>query len=1189
MRITFRRRASAQRPRQAATSGLFAIAAFAPALAGALQFTPVPEANLDLSQLGRIGVAGDFNGISLYQYEEQNENPVSRNGSESLLARLPNGGFATIASTDASIHDMCASYLSSREMAGVVIAGNFTSVDGIQSQGVALFNMTSSEIVPLEGLSGQVNALLCDGDTNRVYVGGSFRHTNSSTNALMWVHGQGWTPLPFAGFNGPVFSITKASNDHIVFGGSFTGLGNMTSPSNSEGQVINLSSANITSGSSTDADGFSDPRNIVCKTEGTDGSGNSWLLQDNTPGFWEASFGFGFEPTKLRLWNTRQDGRGTATWRFTAFPINGILNMTYVDPESGQNASCTNQCPLSNDPEVPFQDFYFVNSVGMNSFRIDISEFYGNGGGLNGIQLFSDDIFAYAINEFNEPGCDAIGLDTPSSATATGPWTESPSLESNSRYLTAQLSGNISDASASVTFFPNIAESGNYTVEMYTPGCLQDDTCVSRGQVNITGEMTSAPEGSFTTSLFQTNNFDKYDQIYFGFVEGSSASGFRPRITLTPLDGQSLENMTIVAQRVGFTLLNSTGGLNGLFDFDPELESVDRNDFSNSAVNTLGAGFSFNSAVHALTTIDGMVVIGGNFTSSEARNVVGIDTVDQSIRPLDGGLNGEVRSMHAEEPLLYVGGSFDNTLDGNATGLENIAVYNPNDDTWSPLGAGVNGKVLHVVPMPLNLTDDGVEVAISLTGIFDQINEFGNNPAVSVSGFAVWVPSQRNWLQNLGVPVPAYSGILTASVLELPEDVDSLFAGSISSASLSANGAVTLGEELGQFPVRIEAPSTGSPSSLARRDILSRGGDVNGVVSGAFYVEDDRNVTVLAGHFTAQTNNGTEVHNLVFIDGNDNDAVSGLGAGIPENATFVALAIHNGRLFAGGEVSAQVNGNPVSGLVTYDMTNGTLDTQVPGLNGGNATVSAIQVRPDSGEIYVAGTFESAGSLDCPGLCYYNTELAQWNRPGIALEGTVSTLLWTSDSRLIAGGDMRVNDSTLALALYDAEGQTWSAFPGQDELPGPVSVMTRGSSDGDQIWVAGSASNGSVYLMKHDGSEWHEAGVALEPETIIHSLQVFTLTSSHEDTDILDDDQVLMLTGSIGIPNFGTASAAIFNGTGFQPYALTTKSGSGVGTISGIFTQNTGFFTSSGMFRDYASCDNILTTLQEVVWLSVSSY
>ncbi|OLN88792.1 Polarized growth protein rax2 [Colletotrichum chlorophyti] len=1152
MRLRLDRRSSARRPLR---PSLLAIAALAQSVT-AIQFTPVPDANLDLSQLGRIGVAGNFNGISLYQFAEQNEKPYSTNGSESLLAQLPNGAFASVISTDASIHDMCTFTLSNGEMQGVVIGGNFTSLDGTQSQGIALFNPNTSQITPLSGLSGQVNALLCDQESDTVYVGGNFRGANS-TNAIAWYGTEGWTNLPFAGFNGPVSSITKASNGHIVFGGSFTGLGNTSTPSTPDGQVINLSSANITSASSTTTSGFSDPRNIICKTDGVDGSGNTWLLRDNSAGFWQATFGFGFQPTKLRLWNTHQDGRGTKTFRFTALPLGGILNLTYVDPATGQNASCTSECPLSDNSSIKFQDFHFVNLVGMNEFRIDISAFYGSGGGLNGIQLFEDDINSYAINDFNAPSCS--DSDTKSSSTATGPWAVSPSLQSSSQYLTAKLSGSITPTSATVTFLPDLKESGNYSVNLYTPGCLQDATCSTRGQVNITGIMSPSGSNEFTTSLYQTNNFDKYDQIYFGYIEASSAEGFRPSVTLTPLAGQSLDEMTIVAQRVGFTLINSTGGLNGLYDFDPKSATLST-DFKSSKINQLGSSFSSGSAVTSLTTAGDLVIVGGNFTSTSARNVIGINTANEGVMALDGGLNGEVVAMELNGTQLYVGGVFSNTLDNAVTGLNNIGVYDTSANTWAALGAGVNGKVSHVVPMLVNITDESEpESVVTFTGDFSEINSFGNNPAIPVSGFAVWVPSQKNWLQNLNGPVPALSGILTTGILDLPGG-GSLYAGSMTSATISAHGAVTLAEKFGQLPIKIRAASTAS-GTLSRRDSVSSG-NITGVVTGAFYSENGHNLTILGGHFTAEGGNGTSVNNLVIIDGDNSNTITGLGSQIEDNSTFIALAITGDMLFAGGNVHGRVNDADVRGIISLNLKSASFNsTQPPGISGGNATVTAIEVRPDSGDVYVAGSFDSAGALGCPGVCYYDTSLAGWNRPGVNLEGTGHTLIWTSKTQLVAGGNFTLNGTSPAmLAMYNPDRQAWSAYPGGDSLPGPVEVLTAGSSDRSQLWVSGKASNGSIYLMKYDGSTWHSAGITLLPGTIVNSLQIFSLASSHDDTDILDSNQILMLTGSLDIPGFGTASAALFNGTSFRPYALTVNDGNTAGSISRIFTENEDFFS-----------------------------
>lgn len=102
MRFPYRRR-STVRHGQGMSYSLMALATFAPFLSHAISFDPAPSANLDFSQLGKIGVLGDFNGISLYEYEGQNEKTRSTNGSESLLAQLPNGALTSIISTDASI------------------------------------------------------------------------------------------------------------------------------------------------------------------------------------------------------------------------------------------------------------------------------------------------------------------------------------------------------------------------------------------------------------------------------------------------------------------------------------------------------------------------------------------------------------------------------------------------------------------------------------------------------------------------------------------------------------------------------------------------------------------------------------------------------------------------------------------------------------------------------------------------------------------------------------------------------------------------------------------------------------------------------------------------------------------------------------------------------------------------------
>lgn len=1135
------------------------LAVVAPVLAHAIEFKPAPPANLDFSSLGRLAMAGDFNGISLYEFEGQVGKPRSNNGSESLLAPLPNGAMASVVSTDASIHAMCPFELKNGQNKGIVIGGNFTSLDGTKSTAMAMFDPDTAKVTPLDGLEGEVSAVLCDKDRNTVYVGGNFKGANS-TNAIAWVDGKGWDNLPFAGFNGPVHAISKASNGHIIFGGRFTGLGNVTSTSGKpDSHIVNLSGARVVAENSIDREGFRDPNNLKCSS-GDDTAGNTWLVADGKPGFWEAQFDFMFQPSKLRLWNTKQQGRGTKTFMYRAYPDHGIMNLTYVDPDSGRNISCTSECPLRQDSKDGYQDFHFVNNVGMNRFRIVTNEFYGAGAGLAGIELFHNSIDAFAINSMNDPTC--RGIDFPSKATSTGPWAESPSLQSNANYLTAKVKPNVKPEDVAVVFYPDIQESGNYSVNMYTPGCIPDGSCENRGRVNVTGTMSPNSGGSdFTTALFQTNNFDKYDQIYFGYVE-KTTDGFKPSVTITPIPDDEGKELTVVAQRVGFSLINSKGGLNGLFDYDPSKSSVDSTNLDSSAVNKLGMTFSKLAGVQSLVTVGDVTYIGGNFTTKTDKNVVAISN-NKNTKSLGGGLDGKVFTMHLEGKQLYVGGEFSRTTGSNSKDVANIAVYDTGKNTWSAIGAGVNGRVEYVVPFHVNITEGKPETVIAITGSFSQCNKFKGSPAVVTNGFAVWVPSEGNWLENSKAPVPSFSGTLTASVLGLPNN-GSLLAGSLSSAALGADGAATVSKKgLGPFPVDIEYASPES-SNVQRRDGTSKA-PTNGVVTGAFYQDNGKNLTVLAGHFTAQDSNGKAVDNLVVIDGNDDDSITGLGPGISRDSSFNTVALRGSVLYAGGTVSGKIDGANVNGLIAYDIADNAFTSQPAAVSGQNGTVAAIAVRPKTAEIYVGGSFDKAGALGCPGICLYNADSGQWTRPGDSVSGYVTGLMWASNSRLVAGGNLTANGTTQrSLAIYDASKQKWEDFPGSKEIPGPVDIMTPGSSDGKQVWVAGRATKDqSWFLMKYDGDKWHTVENTLTRTSRLRSLQMFTLTEDHDKTDILPAGQTLMLTGMIELPGVGTASAALFNGTDYMPYALTTSDGVGAGSIAKVFSQNDSFFKSGG--------------------------
>ncbi|PGH17879.1 hypothetical protein AJ79_00778 [Helicocarpus griseus UAMH5409] len=1116
------------------------------------QFTPVPLPDLDIGPLGRIALTGNFDAISLYQYEEQRKSSGLSNGPRphSLLTTLPNGALASIASSDADILALCPLRADNGTITDIVVGGNFTSLGGVESQRLALFNPHSNEVTPISGLPGQVMALLCDDESRKVYVGGDFKEKESN-NAIIWSPDSGFSSLPFAGFNGPVTSIAKTPEGRIVFGGSFDGLGNTTTPSLRDQQIINLETASITSGSNTTRTGFNDPRNVICKQNGQDSAGNTWLLADNTPGFWRAEMKFGYQPTKLRIYNTHMEGRGTKTFRFTALPDTGIMNMTYTDSATGDKVACDARCPLPNDPSEEYRDFNFVNLVGMDGFQLDISEWYGEGGGFDGVQLLQEDIYTHSVDDFNEPKCANIPFR--STASATGNWRVSPAHQGSSDYLTADVAP-AEHSSTSVTFLPDIKQSGNYSVTVFTPGCVPDNTCATRGVVNITATFSSDSVDKEQALIAQTNHFDKYDQIFLGYVDASS-SNFRPSVKLAPRDGQG--NISIVASRVRFQLISSTGGLNGLFEFDPNSKAVNT-DFSKSAINRAGTDLEPDAKIASLAMGNGILFAGGNFSSSSFSNIMSFSNGRSSSLP-DGGVNSHVNSLLLLEDSLYVGGNFSRTSKGDNSKLRNVAAYSLSDKSWGPLGAGVDGRVESIVQFSLNLTEDEPEVAVGVSGNFTHILPFDGNPSTPAPGFAIWVPSRRNWLQNLDAAERAFSGGVTTSVTV--NNLTTLFAGNLVSGGIASRGAVALTDDNGlrlqKLPVNIQPMERGS--SLQKRATTSQ--NVTGVVTGLFY-NGGRNLTILGGHFSAEGTDGEVIENLLILNGSKDDAVTGAGPGIDTESIIVTMGVQRDMLFAGGTITGTVAGSIVKGIVACDLQSGKYAERQPAaLEGDVVVVNSIAPRPDTTDVYVGGQFQSAGGLPCPNVCNYQVDSNQWGSLGGDIRGTVSVLEWAAKDKLIAAGSFTVGSNQTTLATYDAQSRTWSSIDGASSaiIPGPVTALGLSREDGSRFWVSGKSPGGSPFLVFYDGSQFRPSGSIFDERTTIHGIQVIGLRQQHGDTDLFDKDQVLLISGQLEIPDFGSASAALYNGTTLTPFILTTTADGQPGTVAELFSENKNTF------------------------------
>lgn len=248
-----------------------------------------------------------------------------------------------------------------------------------------------------------------------------------------------------------------------------------------------------------------------------------------------------------------------------------------------------------------------------------------------------------------------------------------------------------------------------------------------------------------------------------------------------------------------------------------------------------------------------------------------------------------------------------------------------------------------------------------------------------------------------------------------------------------------------------------------------------------------------------------------------------------------------------------------------------------GANG--VEVHAITRRPNNKkEIYVAGKFDQAGSLPCPALCIFDNDAKQWEANTLDVSGQINTLYWADANTLLVGGDMNVNNTATYLAIYDARSRDWRAFEGDTtNIPGPVTSIAVNANTINSIFISGTSANGgATYVMKLKSGKFQalsmlpkyfsiylliSAIAGLGDNTVIRNIQVLELQDGSDSNDFLDDDQVLLVMGSLNLPNFGNASAATFDGTNWKPLFLTTTADNQPGTIASLFSQKQQKFTS----------------------------
>ncbi|KAK9467825.1 cortical protein marker for cell polarity-domain-containing protein [Lipomyces arxii] len=1123
----------------------------APNIVLSIEIQSITLPDVDLSPLGQVAILGDFGGISVYRYAgQENATMPSSSKSDSLMIDLSPNLFFDISDSDGLIGSLC--LLNNT----VYIAGNFTRIGNKEIQSVASVDLDTGNVLGLgSGISGNVNAAYCDEDSDLVYFGGSF-----TKNVAIWnTTAVSWETVPFNGLSGgPVNAIVKRDGK-IVFGGRFDGIEDSTSTlteANIERQLqlVNIRSANVSAVGSSSSSYYGNPESIVCPAN-VSRERTSWLVEDGQQGVWTASFPYDIQPTRMRLYNAIADGRGTRLFRFVAHPINGILNLTYTDPETGDKAYCDAWCPLSNITTADYQDFEFVNDISINGFSVYLLDYYGQGAGLSGIQLYQQRIMTYAVAEYNEPASCGISRKEISASRVVGEW-EHTTINGVSYLSTAELSG-AELLMHYVSFYPDITVSGNYTVILYTPGCVADDSCDTRGMVNVTTFATSDGEEE-SSIIYQTNDYDKYDIIFQGSVDAIDEE-FRPSVRLVPLSSQTGQ-ITVVAQSAQFVLTSTSGGLNGLFEYDPSNYTVaESGNVYETAINQAGLMLEDRAEVRAMVIANSSLYVAGNFADgSSIHNILAIDTAG-NITSLVRGLNGRVSSLIVSEDKTSViaVGDFSGSSAGSNVDLSYIASWSDSASKWSNFDGGVNGPVENVVRTTLSLSGTNVSTLI-FTGSFTEVNAANDEEALSSPGCALWIENEHTWADRTDLALPYLTGSLSASVAAT--DGTYILAGSVVSQSLGTSGAVILsnGFELNSLPFEF---ASGDETSSQRRAIFPVGvyksSDV--VYTGTFYANDSTTYLVAGGDFSATSGESIYKNFMILSDGG---AIGGFTQDVFQESTVVC-SIHNcfnTSLIIGGAFNGVVNDTYVNGVAIWDLASKAFSNrQPPALGGENVQVNVIAARPNTHSVVVAGSFTSAGNMTCENVCIYDMDSGIWDSVTEGISGNISSVYFLNSNNMIVGGAMHTVDTVNCyIAAYNLGTMSWNTLGMQSmTLPGPVSAFLSTSDSVDDAIVAGTYPDGDTsYLSAYRSGSWHTLSQGLNNGSLISTIELLPLGSrATRQSSILPDDMILLVLGNLRLAEYGNVSAAFHDGDGWLPFLYTIKSDGSPGTVHMVMTEH----------------------------------
>ncbi len=447
----------------------------------------------------------------------------------------------------------------------------------------------------------------------------------------------------------------------------------------------------------------------------------------------------------------------------------------------------------------------------------------------------------------------------------------------------------------------------------------------------------------------------------------------------------------------------------------------------------LGANLSDSLKVRALAVRGGNLAAGGSFVTAGGVTVNNIaEWNGTSWAALSNGVAASgtnlvvaVYALAATGGDLYVGGDFRGVGGPN---VSNLARWN--GAAWAALGGG--GKAIftsygssNIPPYIAAVTIHGADVYVG--------GQFAVAGGVTANNIVKWDGTQWSALGN-GLAGGAGSEVRAIAV--------------------SANGDVYAG---GAFTI---TASEGTTRGIAKWNGTSWVALLGGLTSGGGTVHAiaiSGNDVYAGGSFTTACSNAacTTFFPASGIAKWDGSAWSALGSGIGGSFSFVfALAVSGNNLYLGGRYDT-AGGVIANGIAKWNGSAWSALGSGIGPSLQSNTVRALAVRGN--ELYVGGTFTSAGGAPAASIAKWNESTSTWSALGSGIPSHTVYALAVSGNSIYATGDFTIAGGLTGvneLARWNALNNTWSAVG---------SGLGGGFNNSSAVGTALAAAGGQLYL------------------------------------------------------------------------------------------------------------------------------